>query len=471
MKLRKFYAFCTLVVVMVPSGARGEAFTKKLEIPDSFTKTFAESLHHSKLDSGIPYVQRVPDPPSDITRINMILRMNPSELVKKDRILPSFIGSLLAKGSQRYSWQEVNELTEKYAVGLSCYPGFSCSAVYEAIGCTLTVDNEFLDLGLDLFTSTIQQPTFDQEAFEVVKKNSKISMEKSCGSSDVGVLNLTLNKIFYNHNHPYFNTEKQLMRSIDLTTPERVVKAYKKLFNGQRMRLTAMSSLPPKTLVKKLDVLMGRVPGWYVPSAVTDPPKGASKRRVIVEHMDDSSTSSEDLVYLRLKAALPGGHSPQAIGLGFLHSILADDLYENIRVGLGLSYAPHASYSGMDFGLSVISVSTPNPTKTLEIIHQTINSLKTEKKDASYMNRKRPQIITGYYRSFVSPSGVLRRIETNLFYHGNLDLMLNYPKKLSDINGDEIQRLAVEYLKNYKLAFYGKKETLAGINVKDLVIP
>ena len=401
----------------------------------------------------------------------MILRVNPSELVKKDRILPSFIGSLLTKGSQKYSWQTFDELTEKYAISLGCYPGFSCSTVYNAIGCTLTVDGEFLDLGLDLFTSTIREPVFNQEAFEVVKKNSKISMEKSCRSSDMGTLNLTLNKIFYNHDHPYFNTEKQLMRSIDLTTKERVAKAYKKLFNGQRMRMTAMSSLPPKTLVKKLNALMGKVPGWYVPPSTTDPPKGTSKRRVIVEYMDESSTSSEDLVYLRLKTVLPGGHSSQAIGLGLLHRILADDLFDNIRVGLGLSYAPHASYSGMDFGLSVISVSTPNPTQTLAIIHQTINSLKTEKKDESYMNRKRPKIITGYYRAFISPAGVLSWIENNLFYHGHLDIMLNYPKKLSEINGDEIQSLAVEYLKDYKLGFYGKKETLAGINVKDLVIP
>ena len=50
------------LLVMVPSGGRGEAASaKKLEIPDAFTQAFSESIHHLQLDSGIPYVQRVPE--------------------------------------------------------------------------------------------------------------------------------------------------------------------------------------------------------------------------------------------------------------------------------------------------------------------------------------------------------------------------------------------------------------------------
>lgn len=452
-------------------GEESEPHRQTMMIPDSLTKRFEETIHYDHLASGITYAQRVPESSSDITRISMILRLKPSELKKEDRILPSFIGSLLTKGSQKYSRKEVDELTEKYAIGLGCYPGFSCSTNYYAIGCTLTVDNEFLDLGLDLFTSIIQEPIFDEESYEVTKKNSKITVEKSCRTSDTRVLNLSLNKIFYNHDHPYFTTLNQLLAAIDLTTREKVMKTYKRALNGQRMRLTALSSQPPKTLVKKMNSMMNKVRDWYVPPVTTKPPQGASQNRVIMKYMDSKATSS-DLVYLQLKAVLPGRHSSQAFGLSFLHHILADDLYENIRVTQGLSYAPQAYYSGGDFGLSTISASTPTaPKKILDIINKTINSLKYEKKDEQYINQKKPQILTRYYSSFISPRRILNKIESHLFHYGNLDLMLNYPKYMNELTGDDIQSLAIKYLKDYKLAIYGKKDSVAGININQLVIP
>lgn len=459
-----FFLSLTLTTVALAESSDTE---KKSLVSDSYVKNFKDSLSEDKLVGGVSYIQKSID--SDITYLSFVLKWSVAELKKKQRVYPFFVASLLTKGSQKYPRGVIDETLEKYAIGFSCKPGFVCGTSTELLECTMTFDNEFLDKGLDIFASVIKEPTFNELDFDIVKKNGQVQVKNSCSSNNDLIANALLNKIFYNHDHPYFTTEKHLIKSIKMTTREKLIKAYKKVLNASRFQITALSSQKPEDMVQKLNAHMTKVPGWFYKPNQTQSPRAGSKRYVV--GFTDKGREGNN-VFVRLKSLVPGSLTTNPVGFEVLHKVLYEALYENIRTKAGLSYAPQTYFLDLSkFGLSVISASTSKPVEVLQVINTTLNDLKENGVSEDTLHEAKVGLVSKQFIQLSGPKYILSLMNRHLVNYGNLDRMFSFSADVDAVSGESIQTLANQFLKDYKLSLYGKKEILAAINKKDIQIP
>ena len=456
----------SLTSIALAESSDGAKEQKSL-VSESYVKGFKDSLSEDKLVGGVSYIQKSID--SDITYLSFVLKWSVAELKKKQRVYPFFVASLLTKGSQRYPRGVIDEALEKHAISFSCKPEFFCGTSTELLECTMALDNEFLDKGFDIFASVIKEPTFNELDFDIVKKNGEVQVKNSCSSNNDQIANALLNRIFYNHDHPYFTTEKHLVKSIKMTTRDKLIKAYKKVLNARRFQITALSSQKPELMVKKLNAHMRKVPGWFYEPDQTQSPRGDS-RRYVVGFTDKGREGNN--VFVRLKSLVPGSLTSNPVGFQVLHKVLYEALYENIRTKAGLSYAPQAYFLDLSkFGLSIISASTSKPVKVLQVISTTLEDLKENGVSEDTLHEAKVGLVSIQFIELSGPKYILSLMNRHLVNYGNLDRMFSFSSDVDAVSGETIQTLANQFLKDYKLSLYGKKEILAAIDKKDIQIP
>ncbi|MCY4380846.1 MAG: insulinase family protein, partial [Proteobacteria bacterium] len=331
---QKFYATFTAALLMIfitvshgyaasegmsASSTSEQGKTKKKLVPQSFVDDFKDSLSSHSLSSDVPYFQKTST--SDMTYLSFMIRLNASELKKSERVIPYLIAELLTKGTKSYPRGKIENFLEKYSIRLSCSPSFMCGTTYSSVSCFLTVDNQYLQEGLSVLASVIKEPSFDQADYQVAMKNARISAKKTCLSDPDLIANNALNTIFYNHDHPWFTTDVHLLKSLDMTTLDKVKTTYQKIMNASRMMLSSISSVKPKVMVTKLNASFAPLPRWF--TKMTKIPKPThSSRSFVVKFSDDAPGTSGDTVSMILKNLLPGIYDDKSVAFKLLHEIL-----------------------------------------------------------------------------------------------------------------------------------------------------
>ena len=438
-------------------------------IPTEFLQKFEDSISEQQLPNGVPYIQK--NHSSDITYLTAILNWSSTDLRISQRTLPYLVAALLTKGTKSYPRDKLAKTLAKYAIKVSCSPWFACSTAYSRMSCTMVVDNEYLDQGLDIFTSILKEPSFESEDFKVMHQKSINIVKSSCQRSANVMANNILNTIFYDAHHPWYTTSTSLIQSLELASREDVIKAYKGVFNAQRLSLISISSQQPEQMLKKLATHLTNIPSWFYQHVPVPAPVGSS-RNYLVKPADESSGVIGDNVTLLFKSKLPGIRARESVALRVLHQIFNDKLYEKIRTQAGLSYAPSAYYAPFDgFGISTINISTSEPAKILVMLSEVIQQLQNSPVSEQMLNEAKSYLLSQFYIGISTPFGVRSTI-ASLLYLNRLDAeFLEFPEKILKVNSLKIQALAKIYLGDYKLAFYGKKEILAQIKKSELIIP
>ncbi|MCY4443746.1 MAG: insulinase family protein [Proteobacteria bacterium] len=436
--------------------------TPEISIPQKFMDEFDDSVTVSLLKPGLASIHKTID--SDIAYLRFSIDISPSELAKDARLDPYIAAALITKGSSKYPRQKLIEATEKYAISLSCSPSFNCSNAFTQLQCSMTVDKEYIDEGLDVFSSVILEPSFDQEEYDIVVKNAKAAISSSCKSSLSTQVNSLVNTIYYDMAHPYYSTHEELQQTLERTSKAKVENNYYRLFlNGRRSSIISLTSIPAKYMDQKLNTRFDKLNFWYSKDksaaiAIRNPKP--SKEDVVVQHLENAGKG--DTAYAVLKSLVPGKRSPAKVnvGLAILHRILNAKVGESVRSKHSLSYAPHAVYSAGELGHSYLEVSTLYTKKALQLMVDEIKKLQTQKLDRDELNEYRNFEFTVFYYRSSSPDFIASNIAHYYHYYRDINSYINYPVDISKITPTDIQELAQKYLKNYKLALIGSKEVV-----------
>lgn len=451
--------------------AQGYTVTPRKQLVEaSFKKKFINSIQTTNLKNGIPFYHKTIN--SDVSYLVFSIKWNAGELKKEDRVLKAFIEDLLTKGSLKYPSHVIGAHVEKNAMELRCgsKERYVCGTAFEKIKCTLTVDNKYLDSGLDIFASAIKEPEFNDVDYEAALKNSRTGFQSSCRDSDHTITNLMINKIFYNHDHPWFTTEEHLVQSVAKVTKQKIKEVYAGLLNAYRMNIFAATSLSADQFKQKLNKHFGRIPDWFV-DLKSPPAPMRSARKVAVQYSTNKDEgSSKNNVFVLMKTKLnQGGYHKDAIATRILHQYLSTQLYKNVRTKHGLSYMVGAySHHDHKFGLSAIYASTSKPQEVIQQVNLTLDAMKKELVDEQRLYEVKLKFLPEYYRQISNPSSVLNLFADYVAMFNTINRLYTIDDEVEAVTPELIRELANLHLNEYQIAFYGDKDLLAHIKLKDL---
>lgn len=451
--------------------AHGYTITPRKQLVDNeFKKKFIDSIKTTSLKNGIPFYHKTTN--SDISYLILSIKWNSNELKKEDRVLKAFIEQLLTKGSVKYPSNVIGAHLEKNAMSFSCgYSGgdpYPCGTSFEKMQCTLEVDNMYLDDGLDVFASSILTPEFNDVDYEAVLKNSRSGFQSSCRDSDHTITNLLINKVFYNHDHPWFTTEQHLVQSVAKVTKQKIKEVYAGLLNAYRMNIFAATSLSAKQFKQKLNQHFGGIPDWFVDLQPSPPPTRSARKVAVKYALNEEVGSSKQNVFILMKTMIKqSGHHKDAVAIKVLHKLLEAQLYKNIRTKHGLSYLVGAyDHHGQTFGLSAIYASTSQPTEVIKQINKTVAAMKAELIDEQLLYEAKLKFLPHYYREISNPTSLLQLLSGHVAMFSTINQLYVFDDQVDAVTPELIQQLARRHLNDYQIAFYGDKKLLAQIKLK-----
>ncbi len=163
--------------------------------------------------------------------------------------------------------------------------------------------------------------------------------------------------------------------------------------------------------------------------------------------------------YIRMKFNAPGAKEKDRVGAKLLFEILSEELGEEIRTRRSLSYSVGSAILQYNAGLGLIVASTSKPKETLEAMHVVIEALKKKKYTEEEIREYKNVFATNYFLTQETHDSLSTAISSSLDYHGSTDELYELPKQLEKVTAADINRMANQYLKDFRVGvIYGRKD-------------
>ncbi len=376
---------------------------------------------------------------SPIFRLSINFEKGLKDLKPKDRVAYTMMMSLMPYSTKSKSKEETDKIKEKYSLAIGCGSGL------ELASCGLTSTDDNWEKGLDLLADILINPEFNQKGFETRRARAKSRLEAtpqdpSSYSNDV------LNKIYYGPGHPYYSDYKEDLFHLKSLKTSDLRKLHSVLKSSNKMFITVVSSLPAKTVMKKLDSLFGKIQKFPSISKKVVEPVFNPKNTVAFEHRDIPTA------YIRFKFNLPDYTSADKTKIKLMLKVLSEELMNEVRNKRSLSYSVHSYGIENSIGVGVISVSTSKPEETIKVIQMVVDSIKNKKLSKSVLDEYKPVFKTRFYQRLESQGAFESSLSREYFYFKSTKPFYEFPDKINQITPDDIHQVANKYLKNMRVA-------------------
>lgn len=283
------------------------------------------------LDNGIPLFVQVSDT-SHVRALKLFLRGQAQyEGPGKDGIEKLTL-SLLAHGSENYSWEEVQTLLHEKSSSVGAF-----AENFDYSGFSLMTLDKYYDEIYDLFRDEVLNPSWDGEEFEKVK-NSLLMARSQKEADPYSLASQILSDTFFG-SHPYQTDIDGSLETLDGITLEDVKSYYRSGLDPDRIFFVAVGNYDARELREELNRDFGSLPladKGFVPVAGLVPPASTS---LMKEVFDDSP----GLAYVRGNWVLPEMSREDKAALELALSLLDDILFQVVRTENSACYSVWAN--------------------------------------------------------------------------------------------------------------------------------
>jgi zinc protease len=162
--------------------------------------------------------------------------------------------------------------------------------------------------------------------------------------------------------------------------------------------------------------------------------------------------------YIRMKFNAPSATSIDAPAAEVMFEILSEKLHEEVRTKRSLSYSVHASTIQYNQGIGMIAASTSKPRETIETIAAVIRDMRDKVISQEELNEYRNSFTTGYYLTMETQDQLAGALSSSQAYFNDATRIYDLPAKLESVTPADIQRLAKETLKNFRVGVVYDKD-------------
>ncbi len=309
------------------SLASGEKF-------DPTPENIEKRLKRLQLASGLKVALLPKKTRGEVVLGRLSLHFGNEQSLQGHNTASGFIGPMLTRGTKKHSRQEIQDLLDKIQAKLDVSSGVG------DLNVSLQAKHKTLPALLDIMQEVLREPAFPEKEFEIIKRASKQSLEKSMVEPTALAFNALVRHLhpYAKDNIRYYPTFQERLERLEKTTSDQVAKVYQEQIGGTIGELVLLGDFEPEEALKKLEVIFS---GWK--SAVPYQRIGkAANVKVAGGKQDILTPDKEGAVFaggltLSLTDTAPE-YPAMVLGNYLLGGSPTARLFERLRQEEGLSY-------------------------------------------------------------------------------------------------------------------------------------
>jgi zinc protease len=397
-----------------------------------------------KLRNDISLISRE-TPGSDIVTLSVTFMTGSADESFNKRAINELAMEAMTYSTKKFSKAKIFGLTEKYSIGLACRGGIEMSQ------CSIQTVNEYLPQAIDLLASVVTEPSFNKDDVTLAKQQRVADYQRAIQNPESHA-NTTVNTVFYDLHHPYRLLPQDGIKQTDSLTVDDLKTYHRSLLDASKIFITyagpKMNSKIRKHIMSKFE----RISKLNSPKKIVAAPLFEPKNSIAFEHRQIPTA------YIRVKFNAPSILAKDAAAADIMFEILSQKLQEEIRTKRSLSYAVYAGTLQYNQGIGVLSVSTSKPKETLEAMAAVVKSFRERGVTQEELNEYRNIFTTSYFLTLESHGSLAGALSSFQFYFGDAKKLYDLPEKLSAVTPADIQRIAKDVLKNFRIGVVYDKE-------------
>ena len=425
---------------------QGEKFEATLE-------NIRKRASNSTLQDGIQVVMLPKKTRGEMVLLSLNLNFgNVDNLAQLDGA-SSFLGSLIMRGAAEMNHQQIQDALDGLEANLSASSGLG------SLGFSLKVKKENLAATLEILKQVIQQPTFPEKEFEVMRQQQLTQLEAMQSDPQALAVNLIRRKLF-----PYDQDDLRAEHTIEQQIEElKEVKLsdirtlYEEFLSNSSGELVIVGDFEPEQMEKTIESMLA---GLTASEKYTRIPR-QSFLKAAGGHEKINTPDKKNSMYLaamqipvgRLHPDYPalivGNH---ILGGGSLSSRLAD----RVRQKDGLSYgiaAMYSSYAREELSrVMIYAISNPeNSPKVVKAIDEELKLLLKDGITKDELTKAKTSILQSNLVSRSSDEGLLGLFSSLLSSHRDIQTTKDLELSIESLTVDQVNTAMRKYIKPEKL--------------------
>lgn len=322
--------------------------------------------------------------------------------------------------------------------------GASAGSDFSVISLASTREN--FDRMWKLFADVTMKPTFDPADVNRIRDQIVTGLREQETVPD-SALDTLEDKTIY-AGHPYSIDPIGTPETLAAITPAQLREHHKRSMETTRLLLVVVGDIDAAELKTKVAATLGTLP------------KGSYQEAVLPAL--DFSKPSVDVVarqlptnYIKGDFAAPSLSSSDYYPMRVAMSILANRVFQEVRVKRQLSYAPNADMDNMGANTANIYVTAVDANQAIDVMLKEIQRIKKEPISGDELSGAAGEFLTNYYlkqQTNAAQAGDLARYE---LIGGGWRNSFDFLNHVREVTPDAVRAAANKYMKNIRFVVIG----------------
>jgi zinc protease len=367
--------------------------------------------------------------------------------------LAGFVSDCMTRGTQRYSYEQIYELTESIGASMGVSSGMhSTSFGAKSL-------SEDMPLMFDLLSDVLRCPTFPEAEIEKERAEWLTSLDERSNSTRARA-SMAFMELAYPQDHPYHHNADGDHESARAITREDVVRFHRDSFSPDGMVITVVGAVKAHDAVERIEAAFG---DWRADGPARDAlPPAPKVCGILRQHIDMPGKSQTSMLL-----GFPG---PSRFELDWsacvmMNSILGQfgmygRLGESVRKDEGLVYYI-GSHLGGGIGPGAWYINAGiNPAAVDRVVQKALAEVRRIQR--RLVSTQELEDNQSYYigvlpLSMETNEGIAGQINAQVRYDLGLDYLLGYEDRMRAITREDVRAAARKWLDadNYVLATAG----------------
>ena len=371
--------------------------------------------------------------------------------------LANLTADLLNEGTSRRTSKNISDEIEFVGGSLSTSGGSDYMTV------SLSILKKDLELGFDLLSDIILNPSFSQEEINRRKKVIKSSIIQQNEEPGI-VASRAFSKAVFGE-HPYGRPAEGTLETLDNITRQDIVDFHSSYYAPNNTFMAVVGDITGNELKPLIDKYFKIWQKKEIKFHDMSVPKSGSKAEVI--KINKNITQANIILgHLGIKRDDPDYYAVSVMNYILGGGGFASRLMDSIRDNKGLSYDVHSYFSASKYSGSfqvVLQTKNNSANEAINEILKEMDRIRTEKVSDKELDNAKLYLTGSFPLRIDSNRKIAAFLIAVEFYDLGLDYVDDYKKFIEAVSKDDLLRVARKYLdtKNYILVIVGDIEKAA----------
>ncbi|MCS6844143.1 MAG: insulinase family protein [Caldilineales bacterium] len=371
--------------------------------------------------------------------------------------LSSFTASMLMRGTERRTFEEIHDAVESVGASLGVYSG------RHAVGFSGKCLAEDFGVLLDVLGDVLQHPTFPADHVEKLR-GERLTQLQERDNDTRSVASLLFRELAYPADHPYSRPIEGHSETVTAIGRDDLLDFYRRTYTPQGGALVVVGAVRAEAAIAAVEAALG---GWQGPPplAPTFPPVTLPAGVVRRERILPGKTQSDIVLGVpALRRSDPDYHAARVADTVLGRFGMMGRLGENVRERLGLAYY---AYSSLEAGNEpgpwtvIAGVAPANVARCLEAVEAELERLVSEPVPAEELEDSKAYLVGSLPLRLETNQGVAAAVLDMVWYDLGLDYLQRYAGLIQAVSAEQVRRVAARFWRPgaYAVAIAGPERT------------